>query len=904
MANGEQQFDLEAARAAGHNDADIAAFLAQQRNFDIAGARAAGHNDANIIQILTTGRPFADIGQVAALGKGTQAGIAGILGAPVDIASAGLRAAGVPISEEPFLGSESIRRGLGAIGFDQVDVEQLPPEQRPAFIAGEVIGGSVIPGAAPVAAARFGAKGRGILKPIIAAAATAPKRFIAAETAAAIGAGAGGGAAEFVDPGDPTTRFLSEVAGGLFNPTAAAIRVGGKTVESVRNLTRSFSKSGREGKAAEVIRDIIAETGEDPAAVTNLLEKADVTGVKLTSGQKTGSPALLAMESKLASQSSRFAGEAEDLATNSLKQLRTLVDDFTKAGDPQSLAVAARLRDRYFKDLLDRRVDIAGQNALEARAGFGTESRADIAGISTEAKTILRDAMKDAREVETDLWTKIPKDTPLAADGIIDSFGRVRDRLLPEEALPGVTERVVKRLKKERDAPLDSKAFVDKMLRLKRDNKISSAGEIIKFRKRMLAFARDARGQNKFDQASQFDVLAEGALTDLNKLSGTEANNARSFSRQLNEKFTETFASQARGVTPRGGERIPAELMLERAFGSGGTRGELQLRELGEAADFPSRVFGGPMLDTQERFLQIASQSSIDASTGRVNPAKLREFLSKNQVTLDRFPDLKTKLSNASLAEEAFRGVEESGKTASKAIQQRAAFANLIKTDDPVVAVGNVLSGPNARREFTQLAKLAKRSGRGSVDGLRSASFKNAFDKATGNTGQFSFRRFDQILKKGLSKEDVGLLPLMRQTGVIDKNGADRLRQLVKRSIEIEDALGSQKKLDKLLENPDGLFDLVTRIVGAKIGAAGVAGGATGTSLIAAGAGSKFARNFAQKIPATKVSEVLEIAARDPKFMAMLLRKTKTIKAKAEMERQINAFLISAGLQFDETEQQ
>jgi len=34
--------------------------------------------------------------------------------------------------------------------------------------------------------------------------------------------------------------------------------------------------------------------------------------------------------------------------------------------------------------------------------------------------------------------------------------------------------------------------------------------------------------------------------------------------------------------------------------------------------------------------------------------------------------------------------------------------------------------------------------------------------------------------------------------------------------------------------------------------------------------------------------------------MSMLLKKSKTIKQRAEIERQINAFLISAGLQEDE----
>jgi len=139
----------------------------------------------------------------------------------------------------------------------------------------------------------------------------------------------------------------------------------------------------------------------------------------------------------------------------------------------------------------------------------------------------------------------------------------------------------------------------------------------------------------------------------------------------------------------------------------------------------------------------------------------------------------------------------------------------------------------------------------------------------------------------------------MRQNGVIDKAGADRLRAVTKRAVEIEDALGNSRKLDKLLEDPDALFDLVTRIAGAKLGTSGAAGG-VGSGLIAAQAGSKFARNFAEKIPNAKINEVLELATRDPKFLAILLKKTKTIKQRADVERQINAFLISAGLQLDE----
>lgn len=898
-----RQFDVQGAKEAGFSDAQIADALAQQNNFNVAGARQAGFDDANIIQTLTTGRPFREIGQAGAFAEGVNRGVQDFLstiaGLPVDIATTAVNALGditagltgrrpfEPFApKEQFAGSASIQRGLTAalepVGGERRPIEDIRPEFRPAGIAGEVFGGAAIPIAAPFAAA----KGIGVLKPVVRLAQEAPKRFLAAELGAVAGSAQLAAGAEFLDPGDPVTRFVAEVAGGFFTPASLITRVGGKGIEGVKTLFKSiFTKSGSENKAARVIQDIVSEAGENPDDIIALLNKADIAG-PLTSGQKTGSPALLAIEARLSARSGKFAGEAEELATSSFKILRELTDNLTRSGDPQALRVAAKLRATYFDDLLTRRIEDAGQEALEARAAIGTETRADLANVSIKAKNILGDALKDARTIETSLWEKIPKETPLAPNSLIARFDDVKSRLLPEESLPPIAE-----------------SFVARMRSQVSEGKASNAGELLTFRSRMLALGREARAKQNFSEASQFGELADGALDDLFNLPGETAINARAFSRQLHEKFTNTFAGNVLGTSKQGGQRIPAEIMLERAFGSGGTRGELQLRQLEQAADFPNQVFGEPMLSAQERFLRIAAQNTLETGTGRVNPNKLQDFISRNEVTLNRFPELRKTLGDATIAEQAFRGVEVATQRATKAIQQRVAFSNLIKTDDPVVAVSDILTSKNTRRNFTQIAKLAKRSGPGAVDGLRSSTLQSVFNKSTNNAGDFSFRRVDQILKRGLSGEKQGVLSLMMQNGVIDSAGVNRLKMIVGRAIDIEDALGNQKKLDKLLDNPDALFDLVTRIVGARVGAAGLSGQATGSSLIVASASSRFARNFAQKIPATKVNEVLELAAKDPKFMSMLLKKTKTIKQRAEIERQINAFLISAGLQLDEEPQ-
>jgi hypothetical protein len=47
-------FDIEGAKKAGYNDAEIADHLAKQSNFDFAGAKKAGYNDAEILQHLAS----------------------------------------------------------------------------------------------------------------------------------------------------------------------------------------------------------------------------------------------------------------------------------------------------------------------------------------------------------------------------------------------------------------------------------------------------------------------------------------------------------------------------------------------------------------------------------------------------------------------------------------------------------------------------------------------------------------------------------------------------------------------------------------------------------------------------------------------------------------------------------
>jgi hypothetical protein len=75
---------------------------------------------------------------------------------------------------------------------------------------------------------------------------------------------------------------------------------------------------------------------------------------------------------------------------------------------------------------------------------------------------------------------------------------------------------------------------------------------------------------------------------------------------------------------------------------------------------------------------------------------------------------------------------------------------------------------------------------------------------------------------------------------------------------------------------------------------------AAAAPLVAAQAGSKFARRLAQQIPAAKTSAIIAEAVENPKLMAALLKRGRTPKQRREMQRQVNAFLLQTTVTPDE----
>lgn len=852
---------------------------------------------------------FVEAGSIAA---GTLAGgsVGSLTGTPVGVAAFASVGAGA--------GLEAGKRGRRALETSGLaaDPKDLPPELRPYAYAGEVIGASGPIAAVPVQLGLKGARsGIGYVDRLLEFAGRAPNSFLAAEASRATAAGVAGGVAEAYLPDNTGARIGAEVAGGFFNPSAVAIGAARGAVDSVKRAVGTMTQAGRESSAARAIQDIVTQSGEDPVALAKALREANLPGLAVTAAQKTGSPALIALEAKLAKESAqKFGAPSRKMAEDSLNAIQDMIRALRGTGDPMALRTAAELQERHFRAVITGRIQLAEQSAVEAASRITRDSPQTRALLSRQANELVDQALRDVRAVETELWEKVPKDMTANAESIIQRFAKIRNELLPEERMPEIVEGFVKRV-----------------------GQGTTSGELMRFRSRALALAREAGAQGKANDARIFGSLAEAALDDLDALTRNVDNanatlselsaavfgrkavdlpndmkaltEARAFSRQLNETFTQTFAGESLATRATGADRIPPELVLRRALGAGRELGELRLRELEEALRFlPSRNLGGPeaqrnldiMLDAQQRVLRLAAAESIDPTTSRVSVTRLSRFLDTHAGLLERFPEVRTTLRQAVRSETSAQEIRQIAEGAARIVERQAAFSRVLKTDSASDAVRKALGGDRPESEIVALARLAKGRGGGSeaVEGFKAAVWDDAVRRSADASGNLSFEKLYANLFSELRPGLPPLANVLQREGVLSAADISKAQEFIKQAQTIQSALQKGTSIETLMQNPDALFDLVLRVAGAKLGSAmnsaGPGGG--GSSLIAASRGSSFARQVFDKVPQGRVKDVMIQAALDPKFMALLLEKPKTPTEGIRLARQIHAYIIQAGL--------
>jgi len=773
-------------------------------------------------------------------------------------------------------GSRSIRKGLAATNLGYENLSDLAPSERPYAVAGEVIGQSLPIAAAPVRAAatlKQGETAKGIFAPIIQAAKETPKRFIATE-AGLSGLSAGGAAtAEVLAPGNPTARMIGELVGPNL-PTVTAARFLPSALRQAKTAVKSAIPGDKflKEEAAQVVQSRITDPEKVAVALDEPVSKT------LTSGQLTGDPNLLAIENKLIESSQKVKGRAGEQIKLAYKDFNKKYNQIIETGDVDSIKEAAQIKLDIVNKTLDDQVEQA-KNLVESKASRTFATDLDRENINKKARQILLQANDDARKTETQLWNKINKDIKITATNLEDTIKAQKNNLLEGQKLDNVFEAYLKKLDK---------------------NKELSVGELNKIRSRALEINRDLSFQGNFSKARPYKNLAQAALKDLEKVDGLADDSAKtwgSLARQYSRRYNEVFQRPVvKNILQRGPKGAREELTFDAALAPK-VKGKINLRDLREAA-------GLPVTNTSISSKRATEIESLQNDLLRILAGETSNFdNSINVNNLQRFIDrYEPSLKEANLYDTLI-DLNQGQRTASEIIKTtdktKAAFA---KNMTSKVLGGNIntitesiLKSPTPTSSLKELVKVTSNRGRQGLQYTIMQSLLKLGTVSRGNEFIISGTRLNQILNKP-TETGISLGETLVNTGALNTNQKNNLDELVNKSTVFENAVINKSNLDDLLGAESPIFNLFQRVLGSNIGAAGAVGQVSGSPLVAAAAGSKATQAILGKMPRAKVQQILVEAMFNPKLMQELLRKPITPKQVLQQKRQINAYLIAAGI--------
>lgn len=823
-----------------------------------------------------------------------------------------------------------------------------------------------------------------------------PVAFMGTEAVTAGTMGVAGGTAESYFPGQTGVRLGAELTAGVLTPTKMLVSGLDLAKDGLKSMKSAYANRSNslELKATNILLDALEKSGEDPLALSKALRQQLPGSVPSpTSGQKTGSRALTELETALSEHHAQFGGETKTQAINAMRAYEALIDNLQKIGTPESLKIAARVRQQNFDNMLNTRLAAADAKAAQKIATISKDTPQARAAIGDIVKTETELALRQARDYESELWTaaidgmtkpvtsaqknKVPMEG-IEAQRIFDRTGKwpmvnITNQVIKapvikpqatvdiflnraagvgealyDDAIPGPVRKIMESLRVDKDAVQRFKAgkstqeFIDtKQIPFGFKPNPSEIGvdELVNYRSTLLKMAREAAGRGEVGNADFYGALAEGMLKDLNTLDNPLFAQARQYSKSLNDVFTRTFAKTASitgDMTRAGAERLPAEILVQRAFGTNADVTAQRMEQIEDAVKFMRTQYDDAVVkfgknsqqaknlkpmaeladqqvvsiqDAQVRVMKLLASKALkpveDRATGAVRyelkPRELLEFAQQNASILQKL-GIMDELQDASRAANLLVQVQKENSAINKTLRNQTAFAQVLANENPSYVIRDALASKFPVKNISNIAKLAKAGGSGSTDGMKSALYDYAYTKAGGNSGKFNIQAYEDALFNPIAQNQPSLVNIMRSSGLMTLTEVKDLRRLINPMVKIETAVKNRIPLDDVIQGADAVTELGLRVAGAEVGkvaSASIGGG--GNSLIAASAGSKAIRQIFDNLPNATVRQILENAVRDPEAMAILLDKGRTQKQQIDIANRLLNYLGSMGVSVGKT---
>jgi hypothetical protein len=463
-----------------------------------------------------------------------------------------------------------------------------------------------------------------------------PGVFAVTEGITAASMGLAGGAAESYRPGQEGVRFGAEMGAALLTPTKlllSAVDLAKQGLATARGAAGGRS-AATEKKATNLLLDALNKTGEDPVALAKAL-RAQLPGTvpSPTAGQKTGSQALMDLEASLGNHRAQFGGESAQQGRNASLAYQALIEKLQEIGDPQALRVVAELQQKRFDSMIETRLSLADANAAAKIARITRDTPEARKQIGQLVKNETELALREARDVESQLWTAALEDLTKPVKSTVRrqievGWDRFRDkplyRLVDEQVIqapklvptatadsflarasemgPALFDEIPPQVRKIMESFGVDQEAVRKFRNGKLTDDYLNTGQVpqsfsprireqpvqdlVNYRSTLLKMARDAAGTGDANKADFFSSMADGMMRDLDTLQDPMYAQARQFSRSLNDVFTRTYANTVGAVTKTGKDRVPPETLVVNAFSGNADQTAQRMKEIEDAVGF------------------------------------------------------------------------------------------------------------------------------------------------------------------------------------------------------------------------------------------------------------------------------------------------------------------------------
>lgn len=679
-------------------------------------------------------------------------------------------------------------------------------------------------------------------------------------TEAAAGALSGGAEQAVENAGGPewmqsTAAILAPASIAVAAPAARAgvsmaekLPVAGFAVRAGRDVARGLApmtETGARLNASERLQQLVGGGGRAEELARGI-DPNDPLG--RTPAQQTADPNLIGLENSAARENPLIR---EDLnAREAVTRSRAQGEIAAMGGDVRDARqyFAQRLSD--FRASLSERVDRAMSTAQTT-----TEATANRRGESINSVTVNRQLKQELETQlleERRLWEAVPRDDLVGTANARAAFQRLDEELPRAQAndMPNVARQLLG----------DEGGFAD----------AESVNELHGLYSELRRIARVAgAGPTPNENLRRVaNTIADAILEDLGAIdaatpAGQAINEARAFSRALNETFDQGPVGRILQRTRQGDDQMLPETALRSTVGRSGPTGAVSARDIEQAAPQTTTAI-------QDYVRQRFVENAIDA-TGKLTRSSAARWMRDNAELLQQYPGLRAEFQRALQSQEMAERFAARAEVRSR-LAESGPVAEF-NSGQPEKAVFSILGADNPVQAAESLVRTARRD----TSGKAMAGLKGAFS--------------DYLIGKANTAEGLSGTRLKALLG--DPNtraamsrvfSAEELRSLNK----IADALATVDvkgaEVGEVLNSPaQKIVEMVARWMA--VNAVSGAGNNVGSQLQFANMASGNARTFLERLTNDRARRLLMDAVTDPELMKTLLMGSPGLNVKRVQDR-------------------